>query len=76
MRFISAFTSKLRRLARVGVWFGFSVALVGSFEHALRASESPIWSSVFGFPVLHHYLVGFAILAGSLLILEFEVDGQ
>lgn len=62
----------MRRLAGVGVWVGFAVALVGSFEQALKASASPIWSSVFGFPVLHHYLAGFIVLGVSPLILELK----
>ena len=62
----------MRRLARVGVWFGFTLALAGSFEQALQASENPIWSSVMGFPFLHHYLLGFVVLAVSLIILEFR----
>ncbi|MBT0160769.1 hypothetical protein G4O51_12385 [Candidatus Bathyarchaeota archaeon A05DMB-2] len=64
--------SRLRRLARAGVWLGFAVALAGSFEQALDASASPVWSSVFGFPVPHHYLLGFILLAVSLLTLELK----
>jgi hypothetical protein len=64
--------SKLIKLAHVGVWFGFAIALAGSFEQALQASGSPIWSSIFGFPMLHHYLLGFVILGASLLILELK----
>jgi hypothetical protein len=60
------------KLARIGVWFGFAFALAGSFEQALEASSSPVWSSVFGFPMLHHYLIGFIVLAVSLLILELK----
>ena len=62
-----------RRIAMIGVGFGFALALAGSFEQAL-ANGSPIWSSVFGFPMMHHYLIGFVILAVSLLILEFRRD--
>ena len=58
-------------LAPKGVWFGLGLALAGSFEQALE-NGNPIWSSAFGFPMLHHYLVGFIILAVSLLILELK----
>jgi hypothetical protein len=49
------------------VWFGLGLALAGSFEQALENGD-PVWSNVFGFPMLHHYLIGFIILAVSLLI--------
>lgn len=54
-------------IAEWGVWLGLGLALAGSFEQALQNGD-PIWSSAFGFPMLHHYLVGFIILAVSLLI--------
>lgn len=69
--FVRLRQDKWRKLARVGVWFGFALALAGSFEQALQ-SGNPIWSSIFGFPILHHYLIGFLILAVSLLIIEFR----
>lgn len=69
MILLHTFKRWIMRLSRVGVWFGFAIALAGSFEQALD-NGSPIWSSVFGFPVLHHYLIGFVILGVSLLILE------
>lgn len=55
-------------LSQYGIWFGFVLALVGSFEQILHPSPDPIWSSIFGFPILHHYLIGFLILGISLLI--------
>ena len=55
----------------IGVGFGFALALAGSFEQAL-ANGSPIWSSVFGFPMLHHYLIGFVILGVSLAVMELK----
>jgi hypothetical protein len=64
----------MRYLAKKGVWFRLGLALAGSFEQALRASPSPIWSNVFGFPMLHHYLIGFIILAVSLIILELKKE--
>ena len=73
---LRTFKRFMGKLAYAGVWFGFALALAGSFEQALRASPSPVWSSVFGFPMLHHYLVGFVILAVSLLILMLKRDGE
>jgi Ni/Fe-hydrogenase subunit HybB-like protein len=58
-------------LAPAGVWFGFALALAGAFEQALQCGD-PLWSSVYGFPVLHHYLTGFIILAVSLLLSEYK----
>jgi hypothetical protein len=63
----------LQKLAHIGVWFGLGLALAGSFEQAL-ANGNPIWSSAFGFPVLHHYLIGFIILAVSLIISRLKKD--
>ncbi len=68
--------SKSIKLAHIGIWFGFAIALAGSFEQALQASGSPIWSSILGFPILHHYLLGFIILGVSLLILELKRGGS
>ncbi len=63
-------------LLLVGVFY--AVALAGSFEQANDAAGasggSPIWSSVFGFPVPHHYLLGFAGLAVCLVILLLGGD--
>lgn len=60
-------------LARVGVWFAYAIALAGSFEQALGNPGSPIWSSVFGFPILHHYLIGFILLGIGMFVLEVKV---
>ena len=54
--------------AAAGVGFGYALALAGAFEQALDAGD-PVWSSVFGFPFPHHYLLGFIILGASLVCL-------
>ncbi len=40
-------------------WVGYTVALLGAFEQA-NDNCSPLWSSVLGFPFLHHMYYGFA----------------
>jgi len=37
----------------------FGTALWGTFEQAYNAGASPIWSGTFGYPVPHHYILGF-----------------
>lgn len=66
---------KIVMLAQIGVWFGLAIALLGSFEQA-NDSGSPFWSSVLGFPFIHHYLLGFIILAVSLLIVYLFGGGK
>ena len=58
-------------LASKGVWFGLGLAVAATFEQTLRNGE-PIWSSVYGFPILHHVWLAFIILAVSLLILQWR----
>jgi len=65
----------VKALLLMSFGIGYMLALSGAFEQALdnyRAglSPSPIWSSVFGPPILHHYLTGFiiVIVAFSILI--------
>lgn len=44
-----------------GLFFiSFGTALWGSFEQAYNAGASPVWSGTWGFPVPHHYIIGFA----------------
>jgi hypothetical protein len=40
---------------------GWSMALWGAFEMAYRSGEHPVWSGTFGYPVPHHYIIGFII---------------
>ena len=58
-------------LAPKGVWFGLGLAVAATFEQALRNGD-PLWSSVYGFPILHHVWVAFIILAVSLLISQWN----
>jgi hypothetical protein len=58
-------------LAQKGVWFGLGLAIAATFEQTLRSGE-PIWSSVYGFPILHHVWLAFIILAVSLLISQWR----
>lgn len=58
-------------LAEKGVWFGLGLAIAAVFEQTLKNGE-PIWSSVYGFPILHHVWLAFIILAVSLLISQWR----
>ena len=40
-------------------WVVYMLALLGSFEMAYQSPSHPIWSGTFGFPIPHHYLLGF-----------------
>ena len=54
-------------LVQVIFWSGFVLALHGSMEQAIFFSNinggSVLWSSWFGSPILHHYLIGFILIA-------------
>ena len=54
-------------LVQVIFWSGFVLALHGSVEQAIFFSNinggSALWSSWFGSPILHHYLIGFILIA-------------
>ena len=58
-------------LAQKSVWFGLGLAVAATFEQTLRNGE-PIWSSVYGFPILHYVWIAFIILAVSLLISQWR----
>jgi hypothetical protein len=53
-------------------WVGYSIALLGAFEQA-NDNGSPIWSSVFGFPVLHHMYYGFFFAAVAWVLFTLLV---
>jgi hypothetical protein len=72
---LRAFKRLLRFLAPKGVWFGLGLAVAATFEQTLRNGE-PIWSSVYGFPILHHVWLAFIILAVSLLISGWKRDAS
>jgi hypothetical protein len=71
--------TSLRRLlfwvAPKGVWFGLGLAVASTFEQTLKNGE-PIWSSVYGFPILHHVWIAFIILAVSLLISQWNGEAN
>jgi hypothetical protein len=68
---LSFFKRFLFFLAPKGIWFGLGLAVAATFEQTLRNGE-PIWSSVYGFPILHHVWSAFIILAVSLLISQWR----
>ena len=53
-------------------WSGFAIALHGSVEQAIFFANtnegSALWSSWFGPPILHHYLIGFILVALGWII--------
>lgn len=56
---------------------GYFTALWGSFEWACTLTEaglieSPIWSGTFGYPIPHHYLIGFIAAGASIIALELK----
>ena len=41
---------------------GYLTAFWGAFEMAYQSGNHPIWSGTWGFPVPHHYVIGFLIV--------------
>ena len=67
-RLLVRISEKSRRIwIQIIFWSGFLLALHGSVEQAIFATEttkgSVLWSSMFGEPILHHYLTGFILIA-------------
>jgi len=58
-------------LAPIGVWLGIGLALEAFFEQC-NDGGSPFWSTVAGFPFLHHGYYAFLILIVSLLIVSWK----
>ena len=56
-------------------WSGFISALHGSVEQAIFFADtnggSALWSSWFGPPILHHYLIGFILIAVGWLLFSW-----
>jgi len=70
------FGNLIRFLAPKGLWFGVGVAAVGSYQQAYENGASAIWSTAYGFPIVHHYVLGFLILATSVLIMEWHRERE
>ena len=49
-------------LKHVLFFVGFITAFWGSFEMAYQSGNHPIWSGTWGFPIVHHYVVGYIII--------------
>ena len=49
--------------AHTGFWIGYITAFWGAFEMAYQSPNDPIWSGTFGWPIPHHYIWGFVIVA-------------
>ncbi len=75
MQIKNQFKQLVSWLAPKGVWFGLGVAVAGTFEQTLANGE-PVWSSVYGFPVLHHVWSALIIVIVSLLIWDWKQGGN
>jgi len=52
--------------------FFYCLALWGAYEFAYQCpGVHPFWSGTFGYPVLHHYLVGFIGMVPCVYYLTF-----
>ena len=62
-------------LVQIIFWSGFVVALHGSVEQAIFFADtnggSALWSSWFGPPILHHYLIGFILIAVGWILFSW-----
>ena len=47
-------------LCHVIFWASYFTAFWGAFEQACKAGAHPIWSGTWGYPIPHHYVIGFA----------------
>ena len=63
-------------LIQIIFWSGFLTALHGSVEQAIFFADttggSALWSSWFGPPILHHYLIGFILIAVGWIIFSWS----
>ena len=63
-------------LIQIIFWSGFVTALHGSVEQAIFFADtnggSALWSSWFGPPTLHHYLIGFILIAVGWIIFSWS----
>ena len=63
-------------LIQILFWSGFLAALHGSVEQAIFFTDttggSALWSSWFGPPILHHYLIGFILIAVGWIIFSWS----
>ena len=63
-------------LIQIIFWSGYVLALHGSVEQAIFFSTtnegSALWSSWFGPPILHHYLIGFILIAIGWIIFSWS----
>ncbi len=67
------------RLAQVIFGGGMVLFLSGAFEIAYDAWKagvisSPVWSSLFGIGILHHYLIGFIVVIIAWIVMFVEED--
>lgn len=48
-------------------WIGYATAFWGAFELAYQSGSHPIWSGTWGYPVPHHYIMGFTLVLISYI---------
>jgi len=51
---------------------GYITAFWGAFEFAYQSSSHPIFSGTWGFPIPHHYVIGFILIALSYFLFTKE----
>jgi len=61
----------LRVLWHILFNIGFFTFFWGAFEFAYKVG-TPIWSGTFGFPILHHYIIGAIMAYVTYLLLNLE----
>jgi len=64
---------RLRLIGHILFNLGFTTLFWGAFEFAYELGV-PVWSGTFGFPFLHHYIIGAIICYAGYLVLTFMVN--
>ena len=57
-------------LFNIGFWTFFW----GAFEQAYQSPGHPIWSGTFGFPIMHHYIVGAILVYIGYILITFDKE--
>ena len=59
-------------VAHILFWMGYMTAFWGAFEMAYQSPNHPIWSGTFGYPVPHHYIIGFIGIIVGYIALSYK----
>lgn len=69
---LKATFSNKQLLGLIVFLLGFATAFWGSFEMAYQSGNHPIWSGTWGFPIVHHYVVGFIMILVGVTMLTYD----